>query len=187
MVGFGPVGQRGVLHLDEVADVYLGPEPGARAQSGERADLCASAHGHAGRCAVDVGKRVNHGSGVDAGMGHHTMGTDAYTVTEHDIAFKHAVHVDLDILAAHQAAAHVQPRRVGQPHALRHQGIRHPTLVAPLQFGQLGRAVHARHLQRILNAMRQHGHSIGHGKLHHIGQVVLGLGVAVVQSGQPAA
>ena len=33
--------------------------------------------------------------------------------------------------------------------------------------------------------MRLHGAAIGHRKLHHIGQVVLLLGVLVVQAGQP--
>ena len=46
-------------------------------------------------------------------------------------------------------------------------------------------AVDARHLQLVLNAMRYHHHTIGHSPLDYIGEVVLTLGILVVQFGQP--
>jgi hypothetical protein len=42
------------------------------------------------------------------------------------------------------------------------------------------------HLQRIVDPVRHHRHAVGHGELDHVGQVVLALGVAVVQPRQPA-
>ena len=54
-----------------------------------------------------------------------------------------------------------------------------------LQLSQLHRTVDARHLQRIGNLVGHHGHTVGHGELDHVGQVVLALGILVVQTGQP--
>ena len=54
------------------------------------------------------------------------------------------------------------------------------------QFGQLQRAVHARHLQRIGDAVGRHGHAVGDGHGDNVGKVVLALGVVVGQPCQPA-
>ena len=58
-------------------------------------------------------------------------------------------------------------------------------LVSTLQLGQLHRAVDASHLHFVVNFVAHHTHAIGHGEFHDIGQVVLTLGVFVVQPGQP--
>ena len=54
-----------------------------------------------------------------------------------------------------------------------------------LEFGQLHRAVDAGHLHRIGDAVRQHGHAVGNRELDDVGQVVLFLGVVVLQPRQP--
>jgi hypothetical protein len=71
--------------------------------------------------------------------------------------------------------------------ALLHQRSGLAQLVNPLEFGQLHRAVDAGHLGGIRDLVRHHGHAVGDGKLHDIGQVVLVLRVPVVQPRQPAA
>ena len=58
-------------------------------------------------------------------------------------------------------------------------------MVGTLQFGQLHRAVNTGHLCFIVNFVAYHRHAVGHGKLDDVGQVVLALGVLVVQPGQP--
>jgi hypothetical protein len=104
-----------------------------------------------------------------------------------DRAFKHAVHVDLDILAAAERAAHVQARRVGQAHALLHQGDGQAALVHAFEFGQLHRAVDAGDLGGIGDLVGHDGHTALDGELHDVGEVVLALGVLVVEPGQPGA
>ena len=84
-------------------------------------------------------------------------------------------------------APHIQARGVGQAHATQHQGLGLPRLVGPLEFGQLDGVVDAGHLCRIGDQVRRHRLPIGAGKLDHIGQVVLLLGVVVVQARQPCA
>ena len=59
-------------------------------------------------------------------------------------------------------------------------------LVGALQLGQLHGAIDPGHLYDVVNSMCHHGNAIGHGVLHHLGQVVLALGVAIVQARQPA-
>ena len=71
---------------------------------------------------------------------------DAHAVAELDPALEDAVDVDLDVAAACELAAHVEARRVGQPHAGLHQRLGAHALIAALQIGELRRAVHAQHL-----------------------------------------
>ena len=88
-------------------------------------------------------------------------------------------------MRAIELAAQVKAGRVFQAHTLFHVPVRLAQLVSPLQLGQLHRAVDACHLQRVGNLVGHHGHTVGHGELDHVGQVVLALGVLVVQPGQP--
>ena len=134
-----------------------------------------------------MGEGVNHCTGCNGAIGDHAVGADAHAIAQGDGAFKYAVHVDLDIAAAAQRAAHIKPRRVGQPHALLHEGVGQPALVDPLQFGQLHGAVDACDLRGVCDLVCHHSHAIGYGKLHDIGQVILVLSIFIVKPGQPAA
>jgi hypothetical protein len=88
------------------------------------------------------------------------LGAYAHAVAQGDGAFKHAVHVDLDVLAAAERAAHVQARRVGQAHALLHQGDGQAALVHAFEFGQLHRAVDAGDLGGIGDLVGHDGHTV---------------------------
>ncbi len=68
---------------------------------------------------------------------------------------------------------------------MHHQLHGHAALVNPLQLRQLRRAVDTGDLGRVADFVRYHRHTIGHGKLHDIRQVILVLRVVVVQPRQP--
>ena len=185
VIGLGAVGERRVLHLDEVADVHFGAQHGTGAQAGKRADERARPDAHAQRVAVDVGERVDHRVVGDRRVADHAVGADAHPVAQAHRAFKDAVDVNRHIDTALQFTAHIQPRRIGQPHADVHQRVGAVTLQQALERGELLRAVDAQHLGGAARLRGHHSHAIGHRMGHHIGQVVLALGVAVVQPRQP--
>ncbi len=60
-------------------------------------------------------------------------------------------------------------------------------LQGAFKLGQLRRAVHARHLQRVGDAVRLHRAARCARVAHHVGEVVLALGIALVQLRQPGA
>ena len=165
--------------------MHLGAQLRPRSQTRERSDRCLRAHRDAGLLAIDVGHGLNHGACLDAGIGNHAVGANAHAVAQADMPFKHAVHIDFNIGTASQRAAHVQAGGVGQAHALGHQGLGLSQLVSALQSGELHRAVDAIHLHTVVDHMGGHGLTIGHGEFHDVGQVVLLLGVVVVQARQP--
>ena len=66
-----------------------------------------------------------------------------------------------------------------------HQSLGQAQLMGPFQGGQLRRTVHASHLQGVVNPMGKHLHTVLHRQLHHIREVILALGVAIVQPPQP--
>ena len=187
MVGLRTPRQRGIFDLDKVADMHLGPQHRAGPQAGKWANQCALAHRHAELFAVDVGKRMNHRARRNFGICNHAIRANAHALPQADLAVKHAIHINLDILRAGQRAAHIQPRRVSQPHALLHQANGQALLIHAFQFGQLHRAVDAGDLRGIKNLVRHHGHAVSHRKLHDVGQVILVLRILVVQTRQPAA
>ena len=176
-----------VLDLDEVADMHLASQLRAGAQARERADQCTCADADAGLLAVDMRERVDHRAGTEGRVGNHAVGADAHAFAELDPALEDAVDIDLDILAADQLAAQVEARRVGQAHARDHQLVGAAALVGALELGQLGRAVDAGDLHRVADPVPEHARAVGDRELHDVGQVVLVLGVAVVESRQPAA
>ena len=116
MVGLGAARQRGVFHLDEVADVHLLGQLGA-GRSRAKADQRTRADARALRLAVDVREGMDHRVVGDAAVADHAVRGDAHVVAQLDAALEHAVHVDLDVLAAGELAAQVEAVRVGQAHA----------------------------------------------------------------------
>ena len=111
---------------------------------------------------------------------------DAHAVAELDLAFEDAADVDLDVAAAAQRAAQVEARRVGEAHALVHQPLGGAPLVAPLEVGELRRAVDAEHLGLAGGAHADHRRSAGDREADDVGEVVLAGGVVVLQRRQPA-
>ncbi len=156
VVGLGPGGQGGVFHLHEVADVHIAAQMSPWAQPRKWPDGGILTYHDAGALSVYMRHGLHHGAPPNMRIGNHTMGADAYAVLQHHPALEHAVHVYFHVLPAHQFAAHIQARRVGQSNALRHQRRSVAQLISTLQFGQLRRAIHARHLHRIGNAVRAH-------------------------------
>eukprot|EP01136_Pigoraptor_vietnamica_P017581 Opistho-1_new@62939 len=129
---------------------------------------------------------MDHRACLDAHVGNDAVRADAHAFAQRHRAFEHAVDVDVDVGAAAQRAAQVETRRVGQAHALFHQRVGLAQLPGALQRRELGRAVDAGHLQRVGHDMRHHRHAVVGRELHDVGQVVLALGVLVVQARQPA-
>ena len=109
-------------------------------------------------------------------------------VAELDPPFEDAVDVDLDIGAAHQLAAQVEARRVGQPHAGFHQRVG----LAPLHAGaRARRAAFALLTPSTSTGSRGCVATTGDavvdgGHRDDVGQVVLALRVVVAQGGEPA-
>ena len=182
VVRFGTGIQRRVLHLDEVADVHVDAEVGAGPQPRIRADAGIGADDRA----VDVRERMDHRAGRDGRVADHAMRADHDAVAERDAAFEDAADVDLHVAAAHQLAALVEPRRVRQAHAGVHQRLGAPALQAPLELGELRRAVDAEHFGFVGRRHGHHRHAVCHSERNDIGQVVLVLGVVVGQLLEPA-
>ena len=178
--------QRGVLDLDEVADVHLVAELRTGSQARERPDQRAAANAHAELLAVDVGERMDHRAGTDDRIADHAVRADAHAVGQLDAPFEHAVDVHFDVAAAQQLAAQVEAGRVGQAHARVHQLLGPRALVAPLQLGQLARAVDPQHLGVAARMRGDHRHAVGDGHRDDVGQVVLALRVVVAQAAEPA-
>jgi hypothetical protein len=128
-----------------------------------------------------VGEGLDLRAGSDVGVADHAVGADAHAIAQADAAFEDAVDVDLDLAAAQQLAAHVQPRRVGQAHAGLHQRLGAGALEAALQVGQLHGAVDTQHFGLVVGLGGHHRHAFGHGHGDDIGQVVLALRVVVLQ------
>ena len=185
VVGLGAGGQGGVLDLDEVADVHARPQAGAAAQPRIGADDRARPDAGAEGFAVDVGVRADGGAGRDAGVAQHAVGTNAHAVAELDPAFEDAAGVDLHVAAADELAAHVEASRVGQAHAGLHVHVCRCQLVAPLEVGQLHRAVDAEHLGLAAGGDAAHRNAVGDRQADDVGQVVLAGGVVVGEAPQP--
>ena len=165
--------------------MHFGPQLRTRSQTGKGTNECALAHGHAQLFAIDVGEGMDDRTRFDAAVGQDTVGANLHALPQFNAAFKNAVDVDLHILGADQFAAHIETRWVDDAHTLSHQGLGAAALVDAFELSQLRGAVDARHLRGIGNDMGDHGHAVGHGKLHHIGQIKLLLRIVVVQLGQP--
>ena len=122
VVGLGAFGQRGILDLNEIADVHLSTQLRTWPQTCERADQCALTDLHAQRFTLNMRKRKNHCAGLNRAIGNDAISAYAHAVTQADLAFKHTVHINLDILSAVQNTAKVKACWIGQPYALLHQG-----------------------------------------------------------------
>src|SRR5690606_23175774 len=133
VVGLGVVGDDAILDLYEVAQMHAGAEHGARTGAGVGPDHAGLAHGGA----VDVAEGLDAGAGADAGVADDAVGADAHAVAELDLAFEHAVDVDLDVAAHGERAAHVDARGVDQGGALFHQAAGDVALVDALELGEL--------------------------------------------------
>ncbi len=166
--------------------MHLGAELRAGTQPRIGADQRAGADGHALLVALDVGEGMDHRAGLDARVGDDAVRADAHALAQLDAALEEAVDVDLHVLRAGEFAAQVEARRVGQAHAGLHQPMGLAALPGALQRRQLHGAVDAGHLQFVRRLLRDDRHAFVHRHLHHVGQVVLALGVVVGEPAEPA-
>jgi hypothetical protein len=121
----------------------------------------------------------------DAHVGQEAVRADPHVVAQAHVALEDAVDVDLHVLAAGERAAHVEARRVRQPHALLHQRAGLAQLVGALELRQLQRAVDAVHFHRLGGRRGHHRAPVRHRELHDVGEVVLLLRVVVGQAREP--
>ena len=165
--------------------MHIGPQLCARAQSRKGTDRGTWPHGHAFCATLNTSEGLQHRAGGDGDVGEHAVGPDANALAQVHTPLKQTIHIDFDIALASQLAAHIEARRVPQPHALQHERMRAPLLVGALEFGQLHRGVDAGHLHRVCEHLGHHRLAIGHRQLDHVGEVVLLLRVVVAQAFQP--
>ncbi len=166
-----------LLDLDEVADMHLGAEFGTRPQAGVGAE-------HAVRPdhrILEMAEGGNARTGPDLDVLQHAVGADLDRIAELDLAFEDAADVDGHIAAMAQFATHVDARRIGQAHAGDQQLVGQVALVLALQFGQLHLAVDPQHLPFAFRLRGTHRQALGDRQRDDVGQVVLALGVVVLQ------
>ena len=173
VVGLAACSHGGIFYFHKVADVHRFPQLGARAQPCKWANQRALSHTGPQFFAVNMGEGVDHRAIGNLAVRDHTVRTNAHVVAQRDRTLKETVHVNLDILPAGERSTHIKAGWITQAHPLLQQLIGLAALVFTLQFGQLLGAVHPRHLHRIINAMRHHGHAVSHRELDHVGEVVL--------------
>src|SRR5476649_2349523 len=182
VVGLAVRGDLAVLDFDEIADVYVLGQLGARAQARVRSDD----GGGPDHRAFDVAKRLDAGAGGDAGIDDDAVRADGDAVRQFDLAFEHAADIDADVASADQLAAHVDARRVRQRDATLQQRQRDIALMNALELGQLHLAVDASHFPLCAGLGRHDAHAVADGLGHDVGQVILALRVVVRQGRQPA-
>ncbi|OIQ72175.1 hypothetical protein GALL_462010 [mine drainage metagenome] len=182
VIGLGSVAQRGVFHLDEIADVHPVGQRRGGAQPGEGADQGVGTD----RRTVEMAEGMDDRPCADAHIAQHGIGADAHAVPQMHVALEHAAHVDEHVAAAMQMAAHVQPGRVGERHPEVEQAVGGAVLQHPLQVGELTAVVDAEHVVGVVHRRGAHLHAICHGQRNHVGQVILALRVVVAQASQPA-
>ena len=154
---------------------------GARAQTCKGADERRLAHAGA----VDVRERVNDRASADVGVANDAVRAHAHLVAQAHVAFKNAADIDLNVLPAAQRAAHVQPRWVGQAHAVIHQLVGLRPLIATLQVSQLMWTVNTKHFGLTGRKRADDGHALRHGHGHDVGQIKLALHVVVLERHHP--
>ena len=120
VVGFGAFGQGGVFHFHEVADMHFIAQFSAWAQAGKWTNESTLANANARFFTVNMGEGVDDGVVAYSAVGQHAVGAYAHVVAQHYLAFKHAVDINIHILAALQLAAHVDTGRVAQAYTSGH-------------------------------------------------------------------
>ncbi|MNQ79185.1 hypothetical protein D3C85_941190 [compost metagenome] len=173
--------QHALLDLDKIAHVAAVAKLRAGAQAGIRTHARIAAH----LGLLQVAEGFDMRARSDADVAQHAMRPDAHAIGQGHLAFEHAAHVDEHIAAAAERTAHVKARGIGQRHAGFELAAGLLTLPAALELGLLDAAVHAQRFPGRAGLGRAHRHVIGHGQSDHIGQVVLALGIVVVDAGQP--
>ena len=182
MVDFGALRHLALLYLHEIPDVHPIRQSGLGADTGEGADTALR---------------------TDFRLFQHTMAVDACTPCHGDIAQvavrphiypvtqRHPAlddHIDIDdhILAGLQLSTQIEALRIQQRHPGQHQRLGATPLVVPLQGRQLNPVVDAHHLRYCTRMGGLHRHPLLNRPGDDIGQIVLSLGVVVVQTVQPA-
>src|SRR5260363_419660 len=114
MIDFRALLEMRAFDFDEVADLFFSLERRSRTQARVRAD-------HRTRADLRLlnrGERADHGAGIDHGIFEHAVRPDAHAGTQHNAAFKDAIHINRYIASAYKRAAHVDARSIHQPHAI---------------------------------------------------------------------
>ena len=175
----GPAPDRGVLGLDEGADLAALAQDRARPQVGERAHArpgpdhrvrAVRAHDRGALADLDVGERRVR---ADPRTGRHARRTVQLGAGQQR-------HI------GGQVHVHVDPggRRVDDRHPGAHPVLDRAAVELGAEPGQLHPVVDTLDRQHVLGAQRAHVPAVGPGQGQHIGEVELALGVAAVQPGQ---
>jgi hypothetical protein len=181
VVGLAAGPHPGLLGLDEVAHPDPFRQLGALAQTRIGADPgCGADPGSA-----EVTEWLDHGVIGDLRIRDHAMGSDADPVAQDHRPLEQAADIDLAVRAGIQVAAQIEPSGVVQGDPAGHQRLRETALEHPFEPRQLDPVVDPGHLVRVTRVHRHHGHTIGDGEFHQIGEVVLTLGVVRREPVQP--
>ncbi len=117
----------------------------------------------------------------------HAVRADADVVGQRDLALEHAADVDRDVAPAAERAANVDPRRVHNRGAGLHQRAGEARLHEALDRRELRAVVDAERHRRIRGDVRFHRNAGGDRQRDDVGQVVLALGVVVLERSDEAA
>ncbi len=113
MIGFAVRGDLAVFHFDEITDMDIFRQFGARAQTRIRADYGCRADD----CIVDMAERFDARIFADVCIDNHAVRANCDAVFQCHFAFENATDVDAHIASADQCAAHVDTVWIGQCHA----------------------------------------------------------------------
>src|SRR6185437_10664398 len=160
VIDLGPLTDFGGLDLHEIADVGTRPDLGAGPQPAERPD------GRTGfdRSTLDMAEGLDRHAVADPGAR-----------PEHHVRFDHHIPADLGVVGE------IDCRRVVQRHAGLHEIFSPERLELRLRLGEAGAVVDAQHLAGVGDRMLD-AHAVRIGELDSVGEVILALGVLVLDS-----
>ena len=162
MIGLGALLDRDLLDLDEIADMHVLGEIGARPQPRKRADARAFA---------------------DAGALDMAVGLDLGAILDGDAWAEEDVRLDHHVAADDRVEGHIDRVGIDQRRAVRHQARAGPALVDGFGLRQLSTRVDAEHL--VFRTRHDGGlQSARPGDLDGIRQVVFALGIGVADRAQ---
>ena len=181
MADLGARTDRGLFDFNEVADV--GPVRDVRlgSQAGEGSNL-----GILPRPRV-LDDRIGQDSaiGADGAILEEAVGAYADAIAQFYLTLEEAVDVDGDIAPGPQPTPHVDAVGIEEGHPFAHEVLGDAALIASLQVRELQAVVDPQDLFLPVRLAGGDGLAIRHRQGDDIRQVVLALGIVVIQSRQP--
>ncbi len=171
------------LDLDEITDVHVVMQNRLGPNSREGTDPAVLGHARAVDDTIGEDLRV----GSDLGVADDAIGPNFHTPAQPHAADQDRIDIDEHVAPDLDVAANVDARGIRQRRAGEHQLVRPFAPVQSLDLRKLDLVVDAHDFRGVRAPYRLDSISRQHRSRHHIGQVVLALGVVPAQSQQPFA